>query len=255
VCVAAALMLGLLPVLLPAREPELGTGRFLVASRGMADPRFAHTVVLIVEHGSAGAVGLVVNRATGTKLGGALPGVESGSRAHDPLMYGGPVAPGRAAVLVAASAMPQPSRMVFEGLHFSTEPAVLESLLAARDGRFRVYAGYAGWGPGQLEGELARGDWIVAAASLEQVFSDDGMGLWRQLVGARGTWVRRDSRRWPPSVVLARDLHRGEAAVGLHLHADQHGLAAHAAVLDVPGAARGAVDGELDARPAERAGG
>lgn len=238
-----------------AGDAALEAGRFLVASRGMADPRFAHTVVLVVEHGPGGALGLVVNRATAATLGRALPDMESRARAGDPLWYGGPVAPGRAAVLVAGRGAPQPSRQVLQDLQFSTDPAVLAAVLGDGDARFRVYAGYAGWAPGQLEGELARGDWTVSPATTEQVFRDDGMQLWRELAGERGTWVRRGRGPEPASVVLARHLERGQRAVGVHVHGDEHRAAAHAAVFHVPGVAGRAVHRELDRLPAERAGG
>jgi putative transcriptional regulator len=250
----ALLALATFPTPSPADDPALEAGHFLIASRSMGDPRFAHTVILVVAHGARGALGLVVNRPTGMTLAGALPGMDGSERADDPLWFGGPVEPGRAAVLVEAAQAPQPSRTVIAGLHYSTAAPVLQALTAPGNGqRFRVYAGYAGWAPGQLEGELARGDWTLAPASVKEVFSDEGMEVWRRLTGAKGTWVRRGHET--PSVVLPSHLDSDDAAVALQPHRDQHRLAAHAAVLDVLHVPRGAVQGEIHARPAEGAGG
>jgi putative transcriptional regulator len=252
--VLALLALTALPVPGSTAGLSLEAGRFLVASRSMGDPRFAHTVILVVAYGDDGALGLVVNRPTGITLGGALPGLDGSERGDDPLWFGGPVEPARAAVLVVAEQAPQPSRTVLAGLHYSTAAPVLEALTArGRVGHFRVYAGYAGWAPGQLEGELARGDWELAPASVEEVFSDEGQDIWKRLIGAQGTWVRR--RGGARSVGLAPHHHLRESAVIVHPQRHQHRLAAHAAVLDVLRVPRGAVEREVHARPAEGAGG
>ncbi len=167
-------------------------GRFLVARRGMPDPRFANTVVLLVDYGPLGALGLIVNRPTEIDLPRAFPDLAELRDAAGVLWYGGPVRPGQAAMLAQIDELPGNSLQVLEGLRFSTDPQALRAVATtAPPARFRVYAGYSGWAPQQLDAELARGDWRVVPASVADVFGDEGQGLWERLIGQRGTWVRR----------------------------------------------------------------
>lgn len=181
-------------------------GVFLIARRGMPDPRFARTVVLLVDYGEEGALGLIVNRPTRMPLPGAFPGVEALQDSKQVLWFGGPVAADQAALLFDAPQTPAQSKKVMDTLHFSTSLEVLESLVtASRPSRYRVYAGYAGWAPAQLDGELARGDWHLREASVEQVMAADTRELWNTLIGAGGTWVRADDEPVPESVSYLED--------------------------------------------------
>lgn len=166
-------------------------GRFLVARRGMPDPRFARTVVLLIAYGDEGAMGLIVNRATRLDLNALWAPAASA----DVAWYGGPVQSNVASALIDNATPPSEGTIrVLDGLHYSTEREILEGLMRAPDAtRFRIYLGYAGWAPQQLDAELARGDWHVRSATLEQVFSDEGERLWESLLPARGRWVRRVS--------------------------------------------------------------
>ena len=173
-----------------AASPLPAAGMFLVARAGMPDPRFARTVVLLVKFGPGGALGLIVNRPTAVTLASALPELDNLRESNDVIWFGGPVQPHRAAVLISATEGPEHSLPVMPSLHFSAHVETLAALTPA-DGttRFRTYAGYAGWGPSQLNAELARGDWIVREGSVEQVFTPDADKLWDSLMETPGTWV------------------------------------------------------------------
>lgn len=174
-------------------------GRFLVARHGMADPRFARTVVLIVEHGVEGSLGLIVNRRTRLSLDSAFDGAPNDRH----LWLGGPVSTERASLLLRGDddAPPVAARRVLPGVFMSTSGGLIREVLEERpaDPGYRVYAGYSGWGPSQLEAELSRGDWHVREASVEQIFGEDGDALWQQLIPRRGNWVQAR-----PSASVAR---------------------------------------------------
>jgi putative transcriptional regulator len=114
------------------------------------------------------------------------------------MWFGGPVAVQQAGLLVDSPQTPAQALTVLDTLHFSMSFELLQSLLAESTGsRYRVYAGHAGWAPAQLDGELARGDWHLRAASIEQVLAADTDALWKTLIGASGTWVMSDGDRLP----------------------------------------------------------
>ncbi|HZR45497.1 MAG TPA: YqgE/AlgH family protein, partial [Candidatus Manganitrophaceae bacterium] len=137
-------------------ERKIAKGLFLVADPRLADLNFRESVVLIVRHGSDGTIGVIINRPTAEPLSGLrdlpLPGTAPGF-----LFFGGPVSPDRVSFLVQTG-HPVSESAVLEEVYFTFDPAKIPGLLKESK-RFRVYVGYAGWGPGQLEGELNRGDW------------------------------------------------------------------------------------------------
>ncbi len=176
--------------------PELARGVFLVASPGMADPNFSRTVVLLLEYGDSGAMGVVINRPSEHTLSSMLPEMDSPARAEDRVYIGGPVDPGRILLLLESSRPPPGSQPVVGDIHVSaSQDALLEML--ARDGpaeRVHVFAGYAGWAPGQLDFELARGGWRVAEADAMTVFEQESADIWPELIRrTSGTWVRPEA--------------------------------------------------------------
>ena len=144
-------------------------GSVLVASPHLLDPNFFRTVVLLLEHDEDGAVGVVLNRPSTSGLGDELPGWEILLADPQVVFVGGPVEPQTAIGLA-------------EGVDGSPVPGVGIVDLSAPPGELaapvRIYAGYAGWGPGQLEAELADGGWIVATAIAPDVFTLDPDSLW-----------------------------------------------------------------------------
>jgi putative transcriptional regulator len=156
-------------------------GRLLVASPLLVDPNFFRTVVLMLQHDEDGALGVVLNRPTGELVVSHLP--EWADRIEDPpeVFYGGPVEPSVAIGVVRTELPTDPTPVPGVGLvDLGSDPA---SFL---DGTVRVFSGYAGWGPGQLESELAEGAWLVLGAEPEDVFTDRPGALWSSVLRRQG---------------------------------------------------------------------
>jgi putative transcriptional regulator len=164
-------------------------GHFLIAGPRLRDQNFFKTVVLMVEHNDEGAMGLVVNRPSSVTVANALSGHFHLPPTADVVYVGGPVEPN--ALFIAHGALPERSveSPVVPGLYVATNSDVFEEVVERALGGdhseeipFRIYCGCAGWGPQQLEGELARGDWFTQPASAEFVFHEDPYCVWEQLV-------------------------------------------------------------------------
>jgi putative transcriptional regulator len=153
-------------------------GRLLVAEPTMDDPNFARTVVLLLEHSDEGTLGVVLNRPSETTVGEALPGWAPVAATPAVVFVGGPVAPTGALALGTVSdgdAMGWNTVLGPIGLldlNQSPEHAAPEVTQA------RLFAGHAGWGPGQLEGELATGGWFVVDAEPGDALAADPEQLW-----------------------------------------------------------------------------
>ncbi len=139
----------------------------------LTDPNFARSVVLILEHDDEGAVGVVLNRPTQISPSDELPDWLPLLATPDVVFLGGPVDPDAAVGLSAARADDEVSGVQLVDL--TAGPGDLT-------GPIRVFAGYAGWGPQQLEMELAQGGWLIAGAEREDVFTDDPNDLWRRVI-------------------------------------------------------------------------
>ena len=154
-------------------------GVFLVASPSMNDPNFRQTVVLVLEHSPEGTIGVIVNRATDVLLSEALPGVRTLKGTTHRLFAGGPVQP-NIVLLLSRLKEPQPDmRPVFDDVYVGGNPDVLERLLrqAGPAAKFRAFAGYAGWAPGQLGFEMLQGSWAVLPPE-GSLFEKDPASLW-----------------------------------------------------------------------------
>jgi putative transcriptional regulator len=172
-------------------------GSMLVATRQLLDPNFAESVILMLESGPEGAVGVVVNRPTKLELRTVLPEVKGLSQRPDTVFLGGPVETFQLLLLVRSPSPPEQSVRVFRDVFVT---ASLDALSRAAkeppgDLRFRLFAGYAGWAAGQLEAEIARGDWTVAPGDVEQVFAPAPERVWKALVEREGRWVGLDPDR------------------------------------------------------------
>lgn len=168
----------LLSLLAAAAGAQPARGRFLVASPELADPNFTQTVVLLIEHGPEGSWGLVINRPTQVPLARMFP-EEKAFAGREALLYsGGPVSPGQLLLLVLAERPPVGARFVFGEVHLALSPVVLRGPDAGLITDFRAYAGYSGWAPGQLEMEIARGDWGLLEADALAVFAAEVEGVW-----------------------------------------------------------------------------
>lgn len=163
-------------------------GRLLVAAPGLVDANFFRTVVLLVEHTEEGALGVVLNRPSETPLTEGPLQAWGDLAADPPLVFvGGPVSPGAAVCL--ARPMPHTSpegfQHVVDGLgviDLGCDPTLVSGTLD----RLRVFAGYAGWGAGQLEDEIEEGAWFVLDADPEDAMSSQPGGLWRFVLKRQG---------------------------------------------------------------------
>ena len=175
---------------LAAVRSHFGIGDFLIATRDLRDPRFSRTVVLLFEHGPEGTLGLIVNRPTTRKLAELLPEMEGLAERDDTVYVGGPVLPGAMLMLVRSDSAPADSLQALDGVHYSGSRELLAELIGRGDGGelFRVYAGHAGWAPGQLEWEVKRRSWHVVPADGAAVFDEEPLELWDRMI-RRGTTV------------------------------------------------------------------
>jgi putative transcriptional regulator len=152
----------------------------LLSMPQMQDPNFARTVVLLCEYGPDGAFGLVLNRPTEVAASGMVrlePPIAGGNDLR--LYIGGPVQPERGWILVADEPPVEEYRTIQDGLHLSSSPELLRIVLEQTPApRARVIAGYAGWGPGQLDEELAQSAWLFGDVQADLIFDVDPSAMW-----------------------------------------------------------------------------
>jgi putative transcriptional regulator len=163
---------------------ELAAGKLLVAARNLPDPNFAETVVLLAEFSPEAAMGLIVNRQTDVTLGRLMPGLQNAKSGAAFAFFGGPVAvPGVLALLRSATARGD-TRHIVGDVYLANTREVLDQMLSSGVGQneLRVYVGYAGWGPGQLERETAAGSWYVLEGSGDVVFDADPDTTWQRQI-------------------------------------------------------------------------
>src|SRR2546425_5874949 len=174
-----------LAMLAAAQPSERPNGVLLVAKPGLTDPNFRETVVLVTQTPDAQTIGVILNRPTERKLSG------------ETVFFGGPVLRETIVALFESREQPEsPAFQVLRGVYLTMQPDTIERLLARRGQRFRLYAGFSGWAPLQLQAELGRDDWYVLPASVDLLFRKDTAGLWSELLAeARGEHAAREMRR------------------------------------------------------------
>jgi putative transcriptional regulator len=177
--------------------PRYLGGYFLISEFDLLDPNFYRSVILMIAHDDDGAFGLVVNRPSPMTLGEVIEGVEDSPAASIPVFVGGPVQQNALFVLHMSRSREAATEMLkkpLEGITF--EPAT-RSLVEYLTGEWaalpeaerpvvRIYAGYSGWGPGQLEGELKRASWVVLKATEQIVFDPDPQAAWALALARKG---------------------------------------------------------------------
>jgi putative transcriptional regulator len=159
-------------------------GQLLVAGPGLVDPNFWRTVVLIGEHNEEGALGVVLNRPASVAVSEAAPALARLVQEEEPVFLGGPVQPESAVVLADVEHPDFAGLIVFGSIGFLMGEVDLERVDGVR--RARVFAGYAGWGAGQLEAEMGDGSWIVEPALPEDVFTALPEKLWSAVLLRKG---------------------------------------------------------------------
>lgn len=168
----------------PDRIVAPDKGVFLVAKPAMRDPRFQRTVVLLLEHDDEGTLGVIINRATEMLLSHALPDLKGAKNGKHAVFFGGPVGLNTFVFLLRSSEPPRASSHVMGDVYYSADRNTLETALNQykKTDELRMFLGHAGWAPGQLAGELFRGDWLLVRADSHSVFEKNLDGLWRELI-------------------------------------------------------------------------
>jgi putative transcriptional regulator len=161
----------------------LGTGKVLVASRGLGDPRFAGTVILLVHYDDNGVVGLFLNQRTDVPLSQVLD-LKAAKDRSDPVYIGGPMKPSAAFALVQSSAKIEKAESIFGGVYLISDKGLFEKTISARPDPnvFHVYLGYAGWTQDQLRTEVRLGAWFVFPPDTATIFNSDPDALWLQMI-------------------------------------------------------------------------
>jgi putative transcriptional regulator len=172
------------------KSPTFLRGHLLLDGGSLQGSFFHRSVVLICQHDEEGAFGLVLNRPAAAKVGDALVADLPDSLKELSLFVGGPVQPGALSYLHSDDFLP--GAKVLQNLdygHSLDDLSDIGSSLSAGK-KLRLFAGYAGWSPGQLEDEMKRKAWLTHPASIELVFDRDPASLWRNILLAKGGYYR-----------------------------------------------------------------
>lgn len=187
------------PVVLPylqlrpttASASELATGKLLIANRRLRDPNFAEAVILLLEYSETGAMGVIINRPTTVSLATVLSQVQALKARKDLVYLGGPVGIEQILLLARVAQKPEDSKQILSDVYLVSSQTSLQQIVDRHDAdlRLRAYAGYAGWSPGQLDAEVARGDWYIQSTDAAAVFDTPADQLWPEL-------IRRSEFEW-----------------------------------------------------------
>ena len=163
---------------------SVGKGVLLVASPTLDDPNFRQAVVLVLQHGSEGTLGLILNRSTNVLLSHALSNLTVLKGTTYRLFMGGPVEPTRLLLLFRLKEPPADARSVFDGVYVGGTSKVLERIItqAKPTETFRAFSGFAGWAPGQLKYEMLQGAWAALPPDATGIFDKDPATFWQNCI-------------------------------------------------------------------------
>jgi putative transcriptional regulator len=172
-------------------------GHFLISEADLMDPNFHRTVILLVQHDSDGAFGLVLNRQLDVSLGEVVPDFEGTGAGTMPLYYGGPVQPqyvfclhsGFPEEIIDKSCSSPVQHVVFQPFIETVSDYLKNTWSDLKEGErppIHLYAGYSGWAPDQLEEELARGSWVVRPAAAKHIFHPNPDEGWSEALAELG---------------------------------------------------------------------
>ena len=173
----------------PSVGDELqGLGFFLVASKDMKDPRFKEAVILVTPHHRGEVVGVVVNKPTETAVSKLFPKSELKDEHSRQLYFGGPLSMQSLLFLISSKKQPDASLRIFDNVFLSADSKALEQVLSHPKpfAGLRIFSGYAGWKPGQLETEVKKGYWLLREADTEILFNTEPGLIWQKLLDRPG---------------------------------------------------------------------
>lgn len=165
-------------------------GQFLLDAGDLCGSFFARTVVLICQHDAEGAFGLVVNRAATQKFGEVISQDMPDALKEQPLFLGGPVQPAAMSYLHSDAFLPDANVIAGLSLGHSLEELLELGADFSTTRRLKTFAGYAGWGAGQLESEMKRKAWVTHPATVDLVFDPEPEKLWQRILRTKG-WKNR----------------------------------------------------------------
>lgn len=184
---SALLWLGLCLPLAADDTPAANEGRFLVATAQLDGTSFQEAVILITHYSERGATGLTINRPTDIPLQDAFPHNDHLQQRTDPLYLGGPVSSNAIFVLLRTDRPQATMHRIAKNIYFATAQHAFSELRAEQS---RIYAGYAGWMPGQLQAEISRGDWLIINIDPDIIFEKDTTTIWPRLNKSwSGRWL------------------------------------------------------------------
>jgi putative transcriptional regulator len=189
---AVALLLALVAGVPAVAQQELpANGLFLIAKPTLLDPNFARTVVLVTQTGDASTVGVIINRPSPLKLSQFLSEEFETNSYRDPIYFGGPVMRQAIVALYRSETVPAAAAFhVLKNIYLTMHGDNIKQLLATPGAQYRLYSGFSGWAPRQLESEFVRDGWYVLPADEAMLFRKSADGLWEEL-------VERAARRSP----------------------------------------------------------
>ncbi len=172
------------PAAMEFEASSVAKGVLLVAYPSLDDPNFRQSVVLIVEHGPRGTMGLVLNHSTNMLLSHALPDLTLLRGTTYRLFKGGPVEPTRLLLLYRLKEAPADARSIFDGVYIGGAADALERIIteAKPTETFRAFAGFSAWAPGQLKSEMLQGAWGVLPPDAVGIFDKDPAILWKDCI-------------------------------------------------------------------------
>lgn len=195
------------------KTTDLGPGKLLVASRELADPNFAETVILLVHYDTEGVVGLMLNRRTHIPISRVFSQIKAAKRRSDPVYLGGPVETPTVFALLQSTHKLEKAEHVFGGVYWISSKTALEKAISSRadPGHLHIYLGYAGWSADQLKSEVRLGGWFIFPAEQQTVFNAHPESLWREMIKktelnvagcpATASPERKPTDRWRPSIL------------------------------------------------------
>jgi putative transcriptional regulator len=172
-------------------DTDLDVGDLLCADRSLKDPNFAQTVILVVKYDEEGTLGLILNRRSDVAISKLLDDWKEAKGHNEPIFVGGPVEEGTLLALVRSRAKSEEAGAILRDVHLVSDRGQLQRMLQPAVGadKFRLYAGYAGWAPEQLEEEVDAGAWHIFPGDANVVFDPDPDSLWTRMIKKTETQI------------------------------------------------------------------